>query len=256
MLNFLQLSNVVEDYRWERSAGVSITKWLTVKNCEFVPFFSIDRLIFCWTLLQELCLKNRFGNEASSPYPRKHFFLGKTFDACMLLAHKLEDLGMFTYNSLQAAYYLSPFLHLSFFCLICNNLCLEGSSQQQVEGGSFFKMFKGWVSSIKNRIWPKSYFFWCVFWGKVMITCSYPLLLTLALPICCYLFFTSRVWPLRFWSFTNPWLTQVIWYSSGNLAPSYGKVSEWSLFRPAKLYVHGASVNIGQLKRSSVLTMT
>lgn len=188
-------------------------QWKTVSSCLFfqlIDWFSVE---LCY---KSFALKNRFGNEASSPYPRKHFFLGKTFDACMLLAHKLEDLGMFTYNSLQAAYYLSPFLHLSFFCLICNNLCLEGSSQQQVEGGSFFKMFKGWVSSIKNRIWPKSYFFWCVFWGKVMITCSYPLLLTLALPICCYLFFTSRVWPLRFWSFTNPWLTQVTWYSFGS----------------------------------------
>lgn len=63
---------------------------------------------------KSFALKNRFGNEASSPQPLKHFYPGKTSNACMLLAHRLMDLGMFTYNSLQAAYCLSLYLHFPF----------------------------------------------------------------------------------------------------------------------------------------------
>lgn len=56
----------------------------------------------------------------------------------MLLAHRLADLGMFTYNSLQATYCLSLYLHISSPPLILKkNLNLEGSSQPQVESGSF-----------------------------------------------------------------------------------------------------------------------
>lgn len=69
---------------------------------------------FFWTLLEEFCLKNSFGTEASSPQALTHFYPGKTSTACMLLAHRLKDFGMFTYNSLQPAYCLCPHLFPSF----------------------------------------------------------------------------------------------------------------------------------------------
>lgn len=111
-------------------------KWLTVKDCVFVPFFSKPGGFSVELYRKSFALKNRFGNEASSPQPLKHFSPGKTSNACMLLAHRLVDLGMFTYNSLQASYFLSLYLHLSFSPLIFNNPSYEGSSHPQVGGGS------------------------------------------------------------------------------------------------------------------------
>lgn len=134
-------------YRWERSAGVLIPKWLAVKDCAFVPFLFQSLWIFCWTPLKELCLKTKgLGTRPRLPNPLNHFSPGKTSNACMLLAHRHEDLGMFTYNSLQTAYCLSLDLHLSFPPPIINHFSLEGSSQPQVKDSTLWC----WVS---KTIW-------------------------------------------------------------------------------------------------------
>lgn len=64
-------TSCVIDYWEEKSAGVLTQQWSTVKDC--VRAFISKPGGFLWTLLKELCLKNRFGNEASSPQALKHF---------------------------------------------------------------------------------------------------------------------------------------------------------------------------------------
>lgn len=138
-LNFLQLSNVVEDYRWERSACVLIT----VKDCAFVPFFQ-TWWIFCWTLLKELCLKKKtdWGARPLLPNPLNISILAShPMPACCwhIDWRTLACLPIILCK--QPTVSLSLYLH-HFFPPLIFNLSLEGSSQQQVEGGSVWKEVK------------------------------------------------------------------------------------------------------------------
>lgn len=84
------------------------------KKTERLCLFSqnlVDSVELYW---KSIALKNRFGNEAFSPQPLKHLYPGETSDACMLSAHTLEDLGMFTYSSLSLPVLLSVLFSPSF----------------------------------------------------------------------------------------------------------------------------------------------
>lgn len=96
LLQDISVKGTIFQWCWRLQIGkVSrFPKWLTVVDCAFVPLFQTWWIFFVelhWT-----SLKTGFGSEASPPQPLEHFNTGKTSTACMLLAHRLKDLGMFT----------------------------------------------------------------------------------------------------------------------------------------------------------------
>lgn len=135
-------------YRWERSAGVLIANWLTVKDCAFVPFLFQSLWIFCWTLLKELCLKTKgLGTRPRLPNPLNHFSPGKTsMPACCW------HIDMRTLACLPIILCKQIVWVLCLLSLpgppppIINNFSLEGSSQPQVKDSTLWC----WVS---KTIW-------------------------------------------------------------------------------------------------------
>ena len=135
---FLQLFNAVEGYRWERSARVLDPNWLIVKDCAFVPFFFFQTWwIFCWTL-RELCLKKQVWERGLfSPNPLNISILARhPMPACCwhIDWRTLACLPIILCKQPTVSPCTSTFPPP---LILKKNLNLEGSSQPQVESGSF-----------------------------------------------------------------------------------------------------------------------